>query len=48
MTDDKGIEINVGKERFANGDTVFEGKKHVEGKKKGPAGCWVNTWVNCD
>ena len=46
VTGDNGIVIKVGKERFANGDTIFEGKIHREGRKKGPAGCWVNKWVN--
>ena len=46
VADDKEIYINIGKERFAKGDTIFEGKMHSEGKKKGPAGCWVGKWVN--
>ena len=40
------IEIRVGTERFADGDTIFEGKNHRPGKKGGPAGCWVSKWVN--
>ena len=43
-TGDSGMHMREGKERFSDGDTIFEGKLHREGIS--PAGCWVNKWVN--
>ena len=46
ISDSNEIEISVGTERFADGDTILEAKVHKPGKKGGPAGCWVSKWVN--